>query len=94
MEQNVTDEIPRKIRSRFELAARGWVERWLEAGHMRISASDLQIVREFLELAGMKVEDVPGLRVRLVNRQGRSQEVTREAAAMMALRRLADEPER
>ncbi len=91
MEQNVLDERPRKIRTRFELAARRWVERWLDAGRMRISASELKIVREFLELAGMRVEDAPGLLVRVVSRHGRSQEVTREAAAMIALRHLADD---
>ncbi len=90
MEQNVLDERPRQVRTRFELAARRWVERWLASGRMRVSAHDLVIVREFLETAGMRVEDAPDLRVRVVSRHGRAQEVTREAAAMIALRCLAD----
>ena len=87
---NVVDAPPKKIRSRFELAARSWIDGWLATGSMHISARDLQIVREFLELAGMRVEEVPGLLVRVVGR-GHAQEVSREGAALMALRYLADQ---
>jgi hypothetical protein len=90
VEQNVLETRPREVRTRFELAARRLVETWLEAGSMQVSASDMRIAREFLELTGMRVEETPGVLVRLSTRGGRAQEVTREVAFLMALRRLAE----
>lgn len=90
MEQDVLEHRPRLVRTRFELAARRLVECWLAGGRMRVSASDMQLATEFLEAAGWKVENVEGAYVR-VARHGRAQELTREAAVMIALRRLASE---
>ena len=89
MEQNVLDERARPVETRFELAAWRMVERWLEAGRVRVSACDVRLAREFLEHTGSRVEDMPGLRVRVVNGEGRAQEMTREAAVLIALRQLA-----
>ena len=89
MEQNVLDEPVRAVQTQFELAAWRMVERWMTAGAISVSAGDVRLAREFLEQAGFRLEDVEGLRVRLVSREGRSEEITREAAVLMALRRLA-----
>ncbi|HEV7735307.1 MAG TPA: hypothetical protein VGR62_24255 [Candidatus Binatia bacterium] len=89
MEQNVVEERPKTVANRFELAASRMAEEWLNAGHMSVSAGDLRIAREFLEQVGITVEETPGVLVRLNYRDGRSQEMTREAAVMLALRRLA-----
>ena len=89
MDQNVLENRPRQVRTRFELVARRLVESWLAAGNMQVSASDMRSAREFLELTGMRVEETPGVLIRLVTRGGRAREVTREVAFMMALRRLA-----
>ena len=89
MEQNVLDDPARPVKTRFELAAWRMVEGWLTAGRIHVSAGDVQIACEFLEHTGSRVEDMPGLLVRVVNGEGRPQEMTREAAVMTALRRLA-----
>lgn len=89
MEQNLLEERARMVETRFELAIWRMVERWLEDGRVEVSAGDVSMAREFLEKTGWRVEDVPGLRVRVVNREGGAQEMTREAAVMIALRRLA-----
>jgi hypothetical protein len=49
----------------------------------------VRLAREFLEHTGSRVEDIPGLLVRVVTGEGRAQDMTREAAVMIALRRLA-----
>jgi len=89
VEQNVVDEPIRSVETQFELAAWRMVERWVTAGSIDVSAGDVRLAREFLEHAGFRVEDLEGLRVRLVNRDGRAEELTREAAVLLALRRLA-----
>ena len=89
MEQNVLDERARPVETRFELAAWRMVEGWLTAGRIDVSAVDVRLAREFLEHTGSRVEDMPGLLVRVVTGEGRAQEMTREAAVMIALRRLA-----
>ena len=89
MEQNVVEKRPRKVASMFELAAPRMVEAWLAAGTMRVSAADMRMAQEFLEQAGLVVQGAIGARVRIVNRQGHSREISREDAVMMALRRLA-----
>jgi len=83
------DELVRPVQTQFELAAWRMVDRWLEDGRIRVSAGDVRLAREFLEHTGCRVEDVPGLRVRVVNGEGRAQEMTREAAVLIALRQLA-----
>jgi hypothetical protein len=89
VEQNVVEERPKTVASRFELAASRMAEQWLSAGHMSVSAGDLRIAREFLEQTGITVEETPGVLIRLTHRDGRTQEMTREGAVMLALRRLA-----
>jgi hypothetical protein len=89
IEQNVLDDRPRKVVARFELAAPRMVDEWLAAGTMHVSAAEMCIAQEFLEQAGLTVERTIGARVRIVNRQGRAEEISREDAVMMALRRLA-----
>jgi len=89
LEQNVLDQTARPVETRFELAAWRMVEGWLTAGRIDVSAVDARLAREFLEHTGSRVEDMPGLLVRVVTGEGRAQEMTREAAVMIALRRLA-----
>ena len=89
MEQNVLDHPARPVETQFELAAWRMVERWLTAGRIHVSAGDVRLAREFLEHTGSRVEDIPGLLVRVVTGEGRAQDMTREAAVMIALRRLA-----
>ena len=88
-EENILERRPRQLRVRFEIAAARMVESWVAAGRMAVSASEMRLAREFLEDDGWTVKDVPGIRVRLVRGNGTAQEVTREAAVMMALRSLA-----
>lgn len=90
MDHDVTQERALPVRTRFELAIRRMMDAWLTAGRVRVSAGDVQLAREFLEQNGCKVEDAPEARLRLVNREGRSQEMTREDAVVTALRRLAN----
>jgi len=88
MEHLVTEERARPVSTRFELAVGPMVERWLAAGRVQISAIDVRLAREFLEHSGWTVEELPGSLLR-VSRKGRGEEMTREAAVVEALRRLA-----
>ena len=90
VEEILTEQEIKPVSSRFELAVRRIVDGWLAAGRVQISPDDVRIAREFLEAAGWRVEEVPGARFRVVKRDGRTQEMTREAAVMAALRKLAE----
>ena len=79
---------PPEVESRFALAAARMADAWLRAGHIRVSAHDFRIVRDFLERDGWTVEELPGVSVRLQSGGVLSAEMTREAAALVALRRL------
>ena len=79
---------PPEVSSRFALAAARMADAWLRAGRVRVSAHDFRIVRNFLECDGWTVEELPGVRVRLRCAGVLSAEMTREAAALVALRRL------
>ena len=79
---------PPEVRSRFVLAAARMVDVWLHAGQVRVSTEDFRIVRDFLERDGWTVEELPGVCVRLRSGGVPSAEMTREAAALVALRRL------
>jgi len=79
---------PPEVRSRFALAAARMADAWLRAGHVRVSAHDFRIVRDFLERDGWMVEELPGVCVRLRSGGVLSTDMTREAAALVALRRL------
>jgi hypothetical protein len=90
VEHIVTEERARLVSTRFELAIGRMIERWVTAGRVQISANDVRMAREFLEQDGCRVEDLPDLRVRVVSRRGRGEEMTREDAVVAALRRLAN----
>jgi hypothetical protein len=85
---------PPEVRSRFVLAAARMVDVWLHAGQVRVSTEDFRIVRDFLERDGWTVEELPGVCVRLRSGGVPSAEMTREAAALVALRRLVAPSER
>jgi len=80
--------VPRPVRSRFELAAVRIADAWLAAGHAKASADDLQMARDFLEQVGCNVRELPGVLVRLEDEDGRVEEMSREAAIVVAFRRL------
>ncbi len=89
MEHDLTETIAHPVRTRFELAIGRMMDAWLTARRIEITAADVKLACEFLEENGCRVEDAPHARVRVVSREGRSQEMTREAAVLTALRRLA-----
>jgi len=85
---DVLRNVPRQVRSRFELAAVRIADAWLAAGHAKASADDLQMARDFLEQVGCNVRELPGVLVRLEDEDGRVVEMSREAAIVVAFRRL------
>jgi len=88
LDQDVTKNPPRTIRARFELVAARIADAWINSGQLKVSVSDLRLAQEFLEQTGYQVQEVPGLLVRLT-REGQSEEMTREKAVLLAMRRLA-----
>jgi hypothetical protein len=88
MEEDLTAKQPHPVRTRFELAIGRMMDGWLTAGRVEVSADDVRLAREFLEHAGWRVEEAGHALLRLIHRDGRSEEVTREAAVLTALRRL------
>ena len=89
VEHDLTAQPPHAVRTRFELAIQRMMDAWVTAGRMDVSPEDVQLAREFLEHSGWKVEDTPQGRLRLVDRYGQAEEMTRQDAVMAALRRLA-----
>jgi hypothetical protein len=89
VEHDVTQKVPHRVQTRFELAIRRMVDSWLDAGRVDVSAGDVKLAREFLEHSGWRVEETANARLRLVNAEGRTQEMTRQEAVMAAFRRLA-----
>ena len=89
MEHDVTEEREHQVRTRFELAVGRMMDAWLTAHRIEVSAADVKLACEFLEDSGWKVEDAPAARLRVVTHDGHEEEITREAAVLMALRRLA-----
>jgi hypothetical protein len=89
VEHDLTERPPHAVRTRFELAVQRMIDAWITAGRLQVSPADVQLAREFLEHSGWKVEDAPEARLRIVDRDGRSEEMSREDAVMAALRRLA-----
>ena len=85
---DVLRNVPRRVRSRFELAAARIADAWLAAGQVKASAADLQIARDFLEQVGCNVRELPGVLVRLENEDGSIEDMSREAAILVAFRRL------
>lgn len=91
MDQDVTRKKPRKVVSRFELAASRMAEAWLEAGAVTVSADDLHVAREFLTQTGWTVREARGGLLRLTRKRGGPvREMTREAVVLFALRGLAE----
>jgi hypothetical protein len=89
MERNVVDEdLPRAIATQFELFAARLMESWITAGSVHVSAGDLRMAAEFLRQVGWQVEETAGLMVKLRGVDGRTREVTREAALVFAVRCL------
>jgi hypothetical protein len=78
---------PVVVATRFELAAKRIADGWLRARRLRVSRDDFQLARDFLARDGWRVEERPGLRVRLARRDV-AVETTREGAVVVALRRL------
>ena len=94
LDQDVTKERPRTIRAHFELIASRIADAWINTGEFKVTNADLRLAQEFLEQTGYQVQELPGLLVRLT-RDGQSEEMTREKAVLLAMRRLAtrdDEP--
>lgn len=89
MDEDVTKNPPRAIRARFELVASRIADAWISSGEMKVSTSDLRLAQEFLEQTGYTVKEIPGLLVRLTHQDGSSEEMTREKAVLLAMRRLA-----
>lgn len=85
---DVLRNAPRPVQSRFELAAVRIADAWLAAGHAKASADDLQIARDFLAQVGCNVRELPGVLVQLEDEDGRVVEMSREAAIVVAFRRL------
>ena len=83
------EERARPVATRFELAVTRMIDGWVAKGKVTLSEADLRLVREFLEHTGCRVEIMDGQRVRIVSDKGRTREMTREAAVVAALRRLA-----
>jgi hypothetical protein len=93
VDTNVTEKLPKKVVSRFELAAARMADAWLRAGRVTVSREDLQIARDFLEQAGWVVRDLGCGLVELTGKRGGpSQEMSFEALVLLAMRRLAGQP--
>jgi hypothetical protein len=90
VEHDLTHEQARPVRTRFELAIRRMIEGWCQSGRVSVSPADVKLACEYLEHEGCRVEDAPGALLRVVNRDGESAELSREATVVAALRRLAE----
>jgi hypothetical protein len=84
--QDVLENPPRTLRTRFELAAARIADTWLEANHVSTSTADYRLAREFLEQSGWVVESRPGLTVRILRGHTFSEEIPREEMVAIALR--------
>ena len=45
VEHDLTEKVPHRVQTRFELAIRRMVDAWLEAGRMEVSAVDVKLAR-------------------------------------------------
>jgi hypothetical protein len=84
--QDVLDNPPRKLQTRFELAAARIADAWLDSRHISTTAADYRMAREFLEEFGWVVEPRPGLTVRILREHTFSEEIPREEMVAIALR--------
>jgi hypothetical protein len=85
---DVLRHVPRPVQSRFELAAGRLADAWLATGRVTASADDLKIARDYLERVGCNVRELPGVLIQLEDEDGRVEEMSREAAILVAFRRL------
>jgi len=89
VEHDVTEERAHQVRTRFELAVGRMMDAWLTSHRIAFPATDVKLACELREGSGWKVQDAPAARLRVVTNDGHEEEITREAAVLMALRRLA-----
>jgi hypothetical protein len=89
MDQNVTKDRPKAVMARFQLAAARLADAWAASGIVVVSADDMALAAEYLEHVGWQVRQAQGLIIHLTDRDGRTEEVSREQAVLCALRELA-----
>lgn len=89
MDQDVTKNRPKPVQARFQLAAARLADAWAASGSVTVSADDMALAADYLRHVGWQVRHVEGLLVRLTDRDGRTEDVTREQAVLRALRELA-----
>jgi len=89
MDQNLTKNIPKPVTARFQLAAARLADSWAVNGSLSVSAGDMALAADYLRHVGWQVRQVEGLIVRLTDRDGRTEDVSREQAVLRALRELA-----
>lgn len=89
MDQNLTKNPPKAVTARFQLAAARLADAWAASGQMTVTADDMALAADYLKHVGWQVLLVEGLIVRLTDRDGHTEEVTREQAVLRALRELA-----
>jgi len=94
--QDVLENPPRKLQSRFELAAARIADAWLDSGHISTTTADYRMACEFLEQSGWVVEPRPGLTVRILRGHTFSEQIPREEmvaiAIRLVLRQVAHQP--
>lgn len=92
MDQNVTNNRPKAVTARFQLAAARLADAWAASGSLTVTADDMALATDYLRQVGWQVRHVEGLIVRLTDRDGRTEDVSREQAVLRALRELASTP--
>ena len=92
MDQNVTNNRPKAVTARFQLAAARLADAWAANGSLTVTADDMALATDYLRQVGWQVRHVEGLIVRLTDRDGRTEDVSREQAVLRALRELASTP--
>ena len=86
--QDVLENPPRKLQTRFEVAAARIADAWLESRHISTTTADYRMAREFLEESGWVVEPRPGLTVRILRGHTLAEDIPREEMVAIALRLL------
>lgn len=89
MDQNLTKQRPTTVTARFQLAAARLADAWAAAGEVTVNADDMALAADYLRHVGWQVKQVEGLIIRLTDREGHTEDVTREQAVLRALRELA-----
>jgi hypothetical protein len=86
---DVLADPPPPLPDPFALTARRITDAWLDSRDVTATPDDLRLAAQFLQRAGMTVDLLPGLLVRIVSARGHESVVSREAAVMTAIRRVA-----